>query len=42
MVNGVARDMVERSSAGESFPDKATADGIKEPLNRRVVISLTR
>ena len=42
MVNGVARDMVERSSAGESFPDKATADGVKEPLNRRVVISLTR
>ncbi len=42
MLNGVARDMVERSSAGESFPDKATADGVKEPLNRRVVISLTR
>ncbi len=42
MLNGVARDMVERSSAGESFPDKSTADGVKEPLNRRVVISLTR
>ncbi len=42
MLNGVARDMVERSSAGESFPEKATADGVKEPLNRRVVISLAR
>tara|TARA_R110002094_G_scaffold14765_32_gene25919 strand:+ start:1984 stop:2835 length:852 start_codon:yes stop_codon:yes gene_type:complete len=42
MLNGVARDMVERSAAGESFPEKATADGMKEPLNRRVVISLTR
>lgn len=42
MVNGVARNMVERSSAGESFPEKATADGVKEPLNRRVVISLAR
>ena len=39
---GLTRDQVERSGAGETFPDKATGDGVKEPLNRRVVITLSR
>ncbi|MGJ3259242.1 MAG: OmpA family protein [Rhodospirillales bacterium] len=39
---GLTRDQVERSGAGETFPDKATGDNVKEPLNRRVVITLSR
>lgn len=40
--NGLKRDQVERSGAGETFPDKATGDGVKEALNRRVVITISR
>ena len=42
IVEGLTRDQVERSGAGETFPDKSTGDGVKEPLNRRVVITLSR
>ncbi len=42
MQEGIARDSVKRSYAGESFPEVSTADGVKEAQNRRVVISFSR
>lgn len=42
MQEGIARDSVKRSYAGESFPEVNTKDGIKEAQNRRVVISFSR
>lgn len=42
MTEGVARDTVKRSYAGESFPEVSTDDGVKEAQNRRVVISFSR
>lgn len=37
---GVANDTIELRAAGESDPAVATADGVREPKNRRVVIRL--
>lgn len=42
MQEGIARDSVKRSYAGESFPEVSTKDGVKEAQNRRVVISFSR
>lgn len=42
MIEGIARDKVQRSSAGETFPAVSTEDGTKEARNRRVVITFTR
>jgi OmpA-OmpF porin, OOP family len=40
IVRGVAASRIEVTSLGETQPRVTTADGVREPLNRRVEISL--
>lgn len=37
-LRGVAADRIEEAALGESLPAVQTGDGVREPLNRRVVI----
>ncbi len=42
MIAGIPRPAVEKAASGEMKPDVKTADGKKEPLNRRVVVTFQR
>lgn len=41
VANGVPADHIEVSSFGEDNPAKPTADGVREPLNRRTEVRIT-
>jgi outer membrane protein OmpA-like peptidoglycan-associated protein len=41
VARGVPGDMMTGEAFGESKPAKSTADGVKEPLNRRTEVTFT-
>lgn len=41
IANGVAADRIDTSSFGEDNPAKPTADGVREPLNRRTEVKIS-
>jgi outer membrane protein OmpA-like peptidoglycan-associated protein len=41
IANGVPADKIDTSSFGEDNPAKPTADGVREPLNRRTEVKIT-
>jgi OmpA-OmpF porin, OOP family len=41
VARGVPGDLMTGEAFGESKPAKPTADGVKEPLNRRAEVTFT-